>query len=136
MWIAYLISPSALSWITALLLVEKSITFNCTTMYLSLCILFPWFCFFDFASIPGGHSSSHEIPPVHYSFEHNSIPSPADTMICLATTKSVAINVFVQVSFLMISLGINPAVVWLDQRAGSLLVLFKHSSKLQSRIVG
>ena len=46
--------------------------------------MFSWFCSFHSASIPGGLSSSHGIPPVHYSFEFNSIPLPTDTTICLA----------------------------------------------------
>ena len=85
MWMAFfLISPSPLSWIIALLLVGKSIIFDCAKVYLSLCTMFSWFCSFHSASIPGGHSSSHGIPPVHYSFEHNSIPSPTDTTTCSA----------------------------------------------------
>ena len=85
MWIAFfLISPSELFWIVALLLAEKSIMFNCTTVYSSLCIIVSWFCSFHSESIPGGHSSWHGIPPVHYSFEHNSILSPTDTTICSA----------------------------------------------------
>ena len=80
----FLISPSELFWISALLLVEKSIIFNCATVYLTLCTKFSWFCSFHFASILGGHSSSPGISPAHYSFEHNSIPSPTDTTICLA----------------------------------------------------
>ena len=74
MWIPFrLISPSALFWIFALLLVEKSIMLDCTTVsvYNVLLVLLLYS-----ASIPGGHSSSHGIPSVHYSFEHNSIPSP------------------------------------------------------------
>ena len=31
---------------------------------------------FHSASIPGDHSNAHGISPVHYFFEHNSIPSP------------------------------------------------------------
>ena len=77
-------SPSALFWVFALqLLVEKSITFDYATVYMSLWTMF-WFCSFLSASIPGGHSRSHGINLVHYSFEHNSIPSPADTTICSA----------------------------------------------------
>ena len=118
----FLISPSALSWIIALLLVEKSIVFDCTTVYQSLYTMFSWFCSVHSALIPGGHSSSHGIPPVHYSFEHNSIPSPTYTTICsaipqlkgiplfssfFATTKSI--NIFVQVFFLIIFLGSKPS---------------------------
>ena len=122
-WIAFfLISPSALFWIFALLLVEKTIMFDFTRVYQSLYTRFSWFCSFHSATVPGGLSSSHGIPPVHYSFEHNSIPSPAYTTICLAipllkgipsissffaTTKNAAKNIFVQVFFLMISLGVQ-----------------------------
>ena len=63
---------------------EKSITFNCTTVYQSLCTMFSWFCSFHSASFPRDHSNSRGISPVHYSFEHNSIPSPTYTTICLA----------------------------------------------------
>ena len=75
-----LISPSESSWVIALLLVTKSVTFDCDTMYPSLCTMF-WLCSFHSASLPGGLSSSHGISPAHYSFQHNSIPSPADTTI-------------------------------------------------------
>ena len=125
MWIGFfLIRPLASFWIIALLLVEKSIMFDCTTVYQSLCTTFSWFSSFHSASIPGGCSSSHGISPVHYSFEHNSIPSPTDTTICLAipqfknipsifqffvTTKSMGINIFVQVFFLVIFLGYKPS---------------------------
>uniref|UniRef100_A0A5F8GUA0 SCAN box domain-containing protein n=1 Tax=Monodelphis domestica TaxID=13616 RepID=A0A5F8GUA0_MONDO len=80
---------------------KNSITFNCTTVYQSLnCdkgwkgfhpfhplsqyTMFSWFCSLHSASILGGHSSSHGIPEVHYSFEHNSIPSSTYTTICSA----------------------------------------------------
>ena len=59
-----------------------------TTAYQPLCTMFFWFCSFHSASIPGGHSSSHRISPVHYSFQHNSIPSPAYTTICSAIPQS------------------------------------------------
>ena len=87
MWVAALFfnSPSALFWDFALqLLVEKSIMFDFTTVYQSLYSMFSWFCSFHSASVPGGYSSSHGISPLHYSFEHNSIPSPTDTTICSA----------------------------------------------------
>ena len=90
----FLISPSALFWIIALLPVEKSIMFNCTTMYQSLYTMFSWFFSFHSASIPGGHSNSQEISPVHYSFEHNSIPSPTYTTICLAIPQLKGIHSF------------------------------------------
>ena len=80
----FLISPFILLWILALLLVEKSIMFDYTTLYQSLYTTFSWFCSFHSASIPGGHSNSCGISPVRYSFEHNSIPSPTYTTICSA----------------------------------------------------
>ena len=125
MWIAFFLkSPSELSWIIALLLVEKSITFNCATVYQSLCIRFSWFCSFHSESIPGGLSSSHGIPPVHYSFEHNSIPSPAYTTTCsaipqlkgmpsfssLLPLQRAQLKIFLHKSFSLWSLwGTNPA---------------------------
>ena len=75
---------SKLSWIIALLLAKEFITFNFTTVYQPLCTMFFWFYSFHSALIPGGLSSSHGIPPVNYSFQHSSIPSPADTTICSA----------------------------------------------------
>uniref|UniRef100_A0A5F8G7Z9 WD repeat-containing protein 35 n=1 Tax=Monodelphis domestica TaxID=13616 RepID=A0A5F8G7Z9_MONDO len=72
----FLISPSGLFWVIALLLVEKSVTFDCATMYPSLCTMFSWFCSSHSASVHGGSPSSHGIPPVLYSFQHNLIPSP------------------------------------------------------------
>ena len=127
MWVAALFfkSPSALFWVFALqLLVEKTIMFDFTTVYQSLCTMFSWFCSFHSASVPGDYSRSHGISPIHYSFEHNSIPSPTYTTICsaipqlkgilsfsnfFASTKSAAINIFVQVILPMISLGYKPS---------------------------
>ena len=126
MWITFfLISPSALFWVFALhLLVVKSIMFDCTTVYQSLYTTFSWFYSFQSTSNTGGHSSSHGISPAHYSFQHNSIPSPTVTTICVAisqlkgipsfsnffcTTKSMAINTFVQVVFPMFPLGYIPS---------------------------
>ena len=125
MWIAFILTnPSALFWILALLLVEKSIVLDYTTMYLSLYTTYSWFCSFHSASVPGGHSISHGISPVHYSFEHSSIPSPtyipqfvqplpieghSFIFQFFATTENVAINNFVQVVFPMISLGYKPS---------------------------
>ena len=72
-----------------------------------------------------GYSSSHRIPPVYYSFENNNIPSPECTTTCSAipqlkgiplfssfvlfftTTKSTAKNMFAQVFFPLISLGVQ-----------------------------
>ena len=71
----FLISPSALFWIIALLLVETSVTFDRATVYQCLYTMFSWFCSFHSASVPGGHSSSHGVSPIYCSFEHNSIPS-------------------------------------------------------------
>ena len=119
LWIAFfLINPSALFWITALLLVENSIMFHCTTVYQFLYTTFSCFCSFHSASIPGGHSSSHRISPAHYSFEHNNIPSPTDTTICSVIPQLKGIPsfsrfchhkehsyIFVQVFSPMISLG-------------------------------
>ena len=87
MWIAFFISPSVLFWIIALLLLGKFIMFDCTTVYQSLYTMFSWFCSSHSVSVPGGRSSSHGIPPVHYSFEHNSIPSPRDTTFSLFFLK-------------------------------------------------
>ena len=125
MWIAFfLISPSALFWIFALLLIEKAIMFDCTTVYQSLYTRFFWFCSFHSASIPGGHSNSHGISPIHYFFEHNSIPSPTYTTLFshspneghslifqffFAIAKCEAINIFVQVVCPLISLGYKPS---------------------------
>ena len=139
MWVAALFfnSPSALLWVFALqLLVEKSITFDCTTVYQSLSTIFSWFCSFHSASVPGGHSNSHGISPVYCSFEHNSILSPTYTTICSAIPQlkdipsfsnflppqRVRLKIFLYKSFFLWSLwGINLAVVWLGQRADSLL---------------
>ena len=126
MWVdLFFKSPSALFWVFALLLlVEKTITFNFTTMYQFLYTMFFWFCSFHSASVPGGHSNSCGISPVHYSFKHNSIPSPTYTTICsaipqlkgipsfsnfFATTKSAAMNIFVQVVLFMTSLRYKPS---------------------------
>ena len=102
----------------------------------SLCIKFSWFCSFHSASIPGGHSSSHGVPAVHYSFEHNNIPSPTDTTISLAIPwlkdipsfpnslplQREQLYIFLYTFFSLWSFwGINPALVWLDQRADILL---------------
>ena len=138
-WVAF----SALFWVFALLLVEKSIMFHCTTVYQPLCTLFSWFCSFHSASIPGDHSISYGISPVYYSFEHNSIPSPTYFTICSAIPQLKGIpsfsnflppqrvQLFLYKSFFLWSLwGINPAVVWLGWRADSL------NSKLPSRMVG
>ena len=87
-----------------------------TTVYQYLHTMF-WFCSFHSALIPGGLSSSHRIPPVHYSFGHNSIPSPiyhnsfshflieghSFIFQFFATTKSDAINIFVQITLSMTS---------------------------------
>ena len=95
MWVVFfLISSSGLSWVIALLLVEKSIKFNCVIMYHSLCTVFSWLFSFCSASIPGGLSSSHGIPPVHYFFQHNSIPSSSDTIIYLAIPQLKDIPLF------------------------------------------
>ena len=48
----------------------------------------------SFCTIPGGPSSSHGIPPVYYSFEHNNIPSPADIPICSAIPHLKSIPLF------------------------------------------
>ena len=127
MWVAALFfnSPSALFWVFALhLLVEKSITFDFTTVYQSLYTGFSWFCCFHSASVPGDFPSLHRISPFHYSFEHSSIPSKTYTTICsaipqlkgipsfsifFATTKSAAMNIFVQVILFMTSLGYRPS---------------------------
>ena len=113
--------------------------------------MFSWFCSFHSASIAGGHSSSHRIPPVHYCFQHNSSPWPAYTTTCsaipqlkgippfssLLPLQRVQLTIFLHKSFSSWSLwGTNPAMVWLDQKAGNFLVLFVHSSKLSSRMVG
>ena len=147
----FLISPSELFWIFALLLIEKSTMFHCTTVYQSLYTTFSWFCSFHSASIPEGLSSSHRIPPVHYSFQHSSIPSPTYTTICsaipqlkgrpsfssfFATIKSTAKNIFAQVFFLMISLGFKPSNIVAGTKGRQFLVHFVHSSKLPSRMVG
>ena len=94
MWIVFfLISPSELSWIIALLLVEKSIMLDCATVFQSLYTMFSWFCSFHSASIPGGHSNSYGISLVHYSFEFI-IPSPTDTTVCLAISQLKDIHSF------------------------------------------
>ena len=97
MWVAALFfkSPSALFWFFALqLLVEKTITFNFTTVYQSLYTMFSWFCSFHSASVPGGYSSSHGLSPIRYSFEHSSIPSPTYTTICSAIPQLKGISSF------------------------------------------
>ena len=95
MWISFFsISLSELSWIIALLLAEESITFDFTTVYQPLCTMFSWFCSFHSAPIPGDFPSSHRISPFHYSFEHNSIPTPAYTTICLAIPQLKGIHSF------------------------------------------
>ena len=105
---------------------KKTITFRFTTVYPSLYKRFSWFCSFHSASVPGDFPSSHRISPFHYSFQHNSIPSPAYTTICsaipqlkgvpsfsnfFATTESAAMNIFVQVILFMTSLGYRPSSV-------------------------
>ena len=113
--------------------------------------MFSWFCPFHSASVAGGHSSSHEIPPVHYSFEHNSIPSPAYTTICSAVPQLKGTPLFsilltlqrVQLKYFCTSLfsydlfgGTNAPMVRLDQKASTILVIFVHSTKLLSRMLG
>ena len=147
----FLTGPSCLFWIIALLLAEKSITFNFTTVNTSLFTMFFWFCSFNSSSIPGGLSRSHGIPPVHYSFDHNSIPSPAYTTICSAIPQlkgipsfsrflplqRVQLKIFLHKTFSLWSLwGTNPAMVWVDQKAVNFLVLFINSSRFPSRMVG
>ena len=89
----FLIRPSALFWISALLLVEKSIMFDCTSVYASL-YMSSRFCSFHSASVPGDFSSSHRISPIHYSFQHSNIPSPAYTTICSAIPQLKGVSSF------------------------------------------
>ena len=139
MWVAFIFkSPWALFWVFASqLLVEKTITLDCTTVYQSLYTEFSWFCSFHSASVPGGYSSSHGTSSIHYSFQHNSIPSPTYTTICSAIPQLKDIPSFSNffchhkeysykyfyTSYFTYDLfgGINSAVVWLGQRADSLL---------------
>ena len=115
-------SPSELSWIIALLLVEKSITFNCVPVYQSLYTTVSWFCSFHSGSVPRG--LSHGIPQVHYSLQHNSIPSSTVTTICSVFPQSKGIPsfsnflppqrawlwiFFIQVFLFIISLGYKPS---------------------------
>ncbi len=90
-----------------------------------------------------------EVVPVSMEFlhfiiplRHNSIPSPTDTTICSAIPQlkgipsfsnfwppqRVQLWIFLYRSFSLSLWGTNPAVLWLDQRAGSLLTPFGHSS--------
>ncbi|XP_056656085.1 DPY30 domain-containing protein 1 isoform X1 [Monodelphis domestica] len=90
MWIAFfLISSSGLSWVIALLLVEKSVTFDCAIMYRLYVQCSP-----GSSPFAGGLSSSHGIPPVHYSFHQNNIPSPSYTTIYSAISQSMDIPSF------------------------------------------
>ena len=57
----FLICPSILFWIFALLLVEKTIMFNCTTVYLSLCTCSP-------GSAPFTLHQFLEVIPIHKEF--------------------------------------------------------------------
>ena len=125
MWLLFfLISPSVLFWIFASLLAEKSIMFNCTTVYQSLYTMFSWFCSFHSTSIAGGHSNSRGISPVHYSFEHNTIPSPKIPQFVLSFSnwrtfphfpiffwhhKECSYKHFYTSLFAMISLGYKPS---------------------------
>ena len=139
MWVPALFfnSPSTLFWAFALqLLVEKSIMFDFTTVYQSLYTMFSWFCSFHSVLFPGDFSSSHRILPIHYSFQHISIPSPTYTKICSAIAQlkgipsfsnflppqRVQLWIFLYRSFYVWPLwGISPAVVWLGQRTDTLL---------------
>ena len=97
MWVAALFfnSPSELFWVSALqLLVRKSLMFRFTTVYQSLYTRFSWFCSFHSVSVLGDFPSSHRISPFHYSFQHSSIPSPADTTTCSAIPQLKGIPSF------------------------------------------
>ena len=88
MWRAFfLISPSALFWIIALLLVAKLITCDPLTVFQSLCTMFSWLCSFHSTSVHGGPSSSYRNQAVQ-SLERNSVPSPSYTTICSAIPQS------------------------------------------------
>ena len=154
MWVAALFfnSPSALVWVFALqLLVERSITFDFTTVYQSLYTGFSWFCSFHSVTVPGDFLSSHRISPFHCSFPHSSIPSPTYTTIGSAIPQLKGIPSFsdfllpqrerlwiflYRLFYLWPFWGISPAVVWLGRRADILLWYFEYNSKLPSRMVG
>ena len=126
MWVAFFFkSPSTLFWVFALqLLVEKIIIFDCTIVYLSLYTILSWFCSFHSASVTGDYSTSMEflqfiIPLSTVVFYHQHIPQFVQPFPnwrtyphfpgFFATTKSLDINIFVQVFFPMISLGHKPS---------------------------
>ena len=99
----------------------------CYIVHPSLCMKFSWFCSFHSTSIPRGLTSSYGIPPDHYSFQHNSIPLLTDTTTCSTRRWSSHFSFFCATMKKRLSLwGINLTVVWLDQRAHSLLKSFGH----------